>query len=460
MAVSPEDTLLSVTTISFDIAALELYLPLLVGGTVEIASAAVAIDSQELATRIEQDNITIMQATPATWRMLVANNWSGNQQLKILSGGEALEPQLAKQLITKGKEVWNLYGPTETTIWSSIYQLEPDRLQDFKTIPLGKAIANTQLYVLDSQLRLALPGVVGELYIGGAGLARGYLNRPDLTAEKFIPNPFAVNSIFFSATPAPLLPCPPAPLLYKTGDRVRYNLNGDLEYLGRVDNQVKIRGFRIELGEIATVLSQHPEIDTAVVVTRGEGTEKKLVAYILPKQDKTDINTANLRSFLQSKLPNYMIPGNYVMLEQLPLTPNGKIDRTNLPELDTVRPSLDIAYQKPRTEIERAIAQIWQQILQVEQVGAADNFFDLGGHSLSMIRVHSQVKEMFSVDISLVNMFRYPTIASLAEHCNQVMSSNRQPILPLQREDTTNKNLIQAGKSRLKQRLQKRMKEK
>ena len=194
LAVSAEDTLLSVTTISFDIAALELYLPLLAGGTVAIAPAAVAIDSKELASRIEKYNITIMQATPATWRMLVANHWAGNQQLKILSGGEALEPQLAEKLITKGKEVWNLYGPTETTIWSSAYQLKGDRLKDSKITPLGKAIANTQLYVLDSQLRLVPPGVIGELYIGGAGLARGYLNRPDLTSERFIPNPFSVIS--------------------------------------------------------------------------------------------------------------------------------------------------------------------------------------------------------------------------------------------------------------------------
>ena len=449
LGVSAKDTLLSVTTISFDIAALELYLPLLVGGTVVIAPASVAIDSQELASRIEKYNVTIMQATPATWRLLVAGDWKGNNQIKILSGGEALEPQLAEQLITKGKEVWNLYGPTETTIWSSVYQLKRDRIKDFKTIPLGKAIANTQLYVLDSQLRLAPPGVIGELYIGGAGLARGYWHRSDLTAERFIPNPFVGT---YHGTSLPYT------RLYKTGDRVRYNLNGELEYLGRIDNQVKIRGFRIELGEIETVLSQHPEVDTAVVITRGEEIEKKLVAYILPKQEKEASKTSQFRSFLQEKLPNYMIPTNYVMLDQLPLTPNGKIDRANLPAIDTVRSSSNIAYQKPRTEIERAIASIWQQILQVEQVRVTDNFFDLGGHSLLMIRVHSQLREKLAVDIALVDMFRYPTITSLAEYCDRAFSTNRKPISKLPREETKTKNLIQAGQNRLKQRLQKRTK--
>ena len=489
LAITPQDRLLAITTIAFDIAALEIYLPLITGATIVLGDREITLNADRLSQKIAEHDITIMQATPITWQLLVANNWQGNKQLKILSGGEALAPQLASQLITKGKQVWNLYGPTETTIWSSVYQLPQDK--DLDRVFLTEAIANTQLYVLDSQLRLVPPGAIGELYIGGAGLARGYFNQSDLTAEKFIPNPFSLNisslniehlalnnpsappsaslcvceaspkdsAVSFraasSASSAPPATCGlslcPAPLLYKTGDRVKLNLDGNLEYIGRVDNQVKLRGFRIELGEIEAVLNQHLDINKAIITVAGEGLEKRLVAYLL-LVDKSNLvadTSSQLRSFLQDKLPHYMIPSNYVILKELPLTPNGKIDRAALPKIDPVSPRFNTAYKQPQSEIERAIAEIWQNVLQVERVGLTDNFFDLGGQSLLMIRVHGQLKDKLGVDISLVDMFRYPTVASLAESCDR-SSSN------FQIDAAIDKNHLEAGKNRLKKRLNKR----
>ena len=432
--ISSDDSLLSVTTIAFDIAALELYLPLLVGAKVVIAPSEIVADNKALAHSIQEHNITMMQATPATWRMLIESNWSGSKQLKILSGGEALETSLANQLITKGKEVWNLYGPTETTIWSSVYKYEGQSSNNI--LPIGKPIANTQLYILDAQLNLVPPGIPGELYIAGAGLARSYWNRGNLTAEKFIPNPlgrFYDTSLLQYGR------------LYKTGDRVMYNIDGNLEYLGRIDNQVKMRGFRIELGEIETVLSHHPEVKTAVVIATGEKEEKKLVAYIISQSNQ---QIDNLRSFLQEQLPSYMIPGNYIFLEKFPLTPNGKIDRSALPKLDTNRPILETPYIVPRNSLESAIAEIWQEVLQLDKVGITDNFFDLGGNSLLMIRVHSKLEADYQ--LSLIDMFRYPTIVSLAEYLSQIKTNN-SPSKPEPELETK----ITAGKNRLRKKLQK-----
>jgi amino acid adenylation domain-containing protein len=306
------DTLLAVTTISFDIAALEIYLPLIVGAELVLASRRAAIDPNLLMQLIVKHRVSILQATPVTWKMLLANQWQGAKNLKILCGGEALSVSLAEQLAPLSGEIWNLYGPTETTIWSTLYKYNPIPLE-CHTVPIGKAIANTELYVLDSELQPVSPGTPGELYIGGAGLARGYLHRPDLTAERFIPHPF----------------CPEQSkkLLYKTGDRVRYLRDGNLEYLGRSDNQVKIRGFRIELGEIEAVLNQHPTIQTAVVIAR----EQNLLAYYLPQSPVTDASEiSEIRLWLQTKLPSYMIPSTITPLASLPLTPNGKIDRKAL----------------------------------------------------------------------------------------------------------------------------------
>ncbi len=433
---SESDVMLSVTTLSFDIAALELYLPLISGAILVILSREIATDGIKLIQSIEKNQITIMQATPATWRLLLTAGWQGNQSLKILCGGEALDISVAKELLKRSKEVWNLYGPTEATIWSSVTQCRDVIYYVSTTVPIGKPINNTQFYVLNDYLKPVPIGVPGQLYIGGVGLGKGYLNKPELTAEKFIPNPFFTPSAP-SASSA-------SSALYKTGDLVRYLPDGNLEYLGRIDYQIKLRGFRIELGEIESVLMQHPDVKQAVVTLYKNNNDEKLIAYLVPS---SDISQTELRKFLQDKLPGYMIPSNYIMLEEFPLTPNRKIDRKALPTPDKNRPELD-NYVIPKTQIEQEIAQIWQEVLQVEKIGIHDNFFDLGGHSLLMVKVHSKLREKFSRDVSLVEMFRYPTISALVTYFSHTSNEEQQ--------DNSRNEQIATGKERLKQRLKKR----
>ncbi|MDZ7959081.1 MAG: amino acid adenylation domain-containing protein [Aulosira sp. DedQUE10] len=387
-----QDILLSVTTLSFDIAALEIYLPLIVGAQTIIVSRQVASDGIELAKLLTASGATVMQATPATWRMLLAAGWRGNQQLKILCGGEALDYTLAQQLQQRGKEVWNLYGPTETTIWSAVYPVK-------NNVAIAHPIANTQFYILDASNQLVPMGVAGELHIGGAGLARGYLHQPELTAQKFISNPFNLDS---------------ASRLYKTGDLVRYRADGTIEFLGRIDNQVKLRGFRIELGEIEAVLNQHPSVQISMVVVReDEPGNQRLIAYIVPQPAQT-LAIAEIRHLLAEKVPNYMLPAAFVTLDKLPLTPNGKIDRRALPTPDTTRTNLEVVFVAPRNTIEEAIAKIWQQVLGAAQVGVNDNFFELGGHSLLATQVISRLRKTLAIDLPLRALFAYPTVAELA----------------------------------------------
>ncbi|MBW4685858.1 MAG: amino acid adenylation domain-containing protein [Komarekiella atlantica HA4396-MV6] len=389
-----EDTLLAVTTYSFDIAALELFLPIIVGGRLVIASRKVASDGTQLSVLLTDSKATVMQATPATWQLLITAGWSGNQQLKILCGGEALSGHLANQLLARCACLWNMYGPTETTIWSAASQVEIDST----IVAISRAIANTQLYILDQYSQLVPVGVAGELHIGGDGLARGYFNRPDLTAEKFIPNPFSKK----------------AARLYKTGDLARYLPNGEIEYIGRIDHQVKLRGFRIELGEIEAVISQYQGVREAVVVVRNDSLDSKcLVAYVIPQIEQTLI-ISELRSFLESKLPNYMLPGAFVILEALPLTPNGKVDRKALPALDSVRPEFE-DFVAPQTLVEKQLAIIWMQILGLEKIGINDNFFELGGHSLLATQVISRINQIFDIELPLRQIFELSTIAKIAK---------------------------------------------
>ncbi len=433
------DVLLSVTTLSFDIAALELYLPLISGARLVIVSREFSANAIELTRSIEENQVTIMQATPATWRLLLAAGWKGNQQLKVLCGGEALDINVANELLKRSKDVWNLYGPTEATIWSAVAECRDVKFNVSPNVPIGKPINNTSFYVLDDNLKPVPIGVPGQLYIGGAGLAKGYLNKPELTAQKFIPNPFS------SSTPSSPSSLSSPSNLYKTGDLVRYLPDGNLEYLGRIDYQIKLRGFRIELGEIEAVLMQHPNVKQAVVTLSKNQDDERLVAYLI---SSSEISQIELRQFLQDKLPGYMIPSNYITLEEFPLTPNRKIDRKALPSPDNNRPKLE-NYVIPSSEIEREIAQIWQQVLQVEKIGIHDNFFDLGGHSLSMVKVQSQLREKFSSNIPLVEMFRHPTISALVNYFSNVNSMQVQ-------QDNSRNEQISAGKERLKQRLRKR----
>jgi amino acid adenylation domain-containing protein len=393
-----EDTLLSVTSLSFDIAVSEIFLPLSVGGKLVLVSREVAADGTQLLKALTTSRATFMQPTPVTWRLLLAAGWQGSPQLKMISTGEALPRDLANQLLPKGACLWNLYGPTETTIWSTGYRVTPGN----KAIGIGCPLANTQIYILDSHLQPVPIGISGELYIGGEGLARGYLNRPDLTAEKFISNPFSPN---------------PKSRLYKTGDLARYLPDGHIEYLGRIDYQVKLRGFRIELGEIETALLQHPGVKEGVVIVREDTpNENNLVGYIVAETGQDSLQViSQLRRFLKQQLPDFMVPTIFMALEAMPLTPNGKIDRKALPQPDASRPELEANYVAPRTPIEQQIADIWSQVLNVNRVGIHDNFFELGGYSLLVIQVVSRLRQVLQAEILMSNLFELPTVADLAE---------------------------------------------
>jgi acyl-coenzyme A synthetase/AMP-(fatty) acid ligase/acyl carrier protein len=337
-----------------------------------------------------------MQATPATWRLLLDSGWQDGQGLKILCGGEALTRQLADSLLATGAQVWNMYGPTETTIWSTMHRvgLQGD------PIPIGRPIANTTVYILD-QNRLPVPvNVAGELYIGGVGLARGYHNRPELTAERFVANPFASDA---------------DARLYRTGDQVRYRADSTIEYLGRLDHQVKVRGFRIELGEIESVLATHQRIQQAVVLAREDVPgDQRIVAYLLatPGDDFVD---SQLRSWLSERLPQFMVPSTFVLLDSIPMTPNGKVDRRALPAPQGIAQTSS-TFVSPRAGVESAVADIWCEVLRVERVGADDNFFDLGGHSLLVVQLQSKLRERFQRDLSLMELFRRPTVGAIAEY--------------------------------------------
>ncbi len=353
-----------------------------------------------------------MQATPATWRSLLISGWQGNPQLKILCGGEALDSDLAQSLQQRGASLWNLYGPTETTIWSAIYPVDGED----ESIPIGRPIANTQFYLLDQHQQLVPVGICGELYIGGAGLARGYLNQPELTAERFVTNPFHQEK----GRIVPLL----TERLYRTGDLARYLPNRNLEYLGRIDHQVKIRGFRIELGEVEAVLGQHPEVQQAVVIAREDvPSDRRLIAYVVPKIPHS-VSLDDLRRFLRTHLPDYMVPSAFVLLEALPLTPNGKVDRRALPAPDTSRPELESAFVAPSTPTEEKLATLWVQVLHLDRVSVHDNFFELGGHSLFATQLISKLRQAFEVELPLRALFEAPTIAELSKKIEQAKTSS------------------------------------
>jgi amino acid adenylation domain-containing protein len=394
------DRLLAVTTLSFDIAGLEIYLPLTLGASLEIVSRNVCSDGNQLLSKLASSGATVMQATPATWRMLLEAGWEGSSRLKILCGGEAVSRKLADQLLEKAGSLWNMYGPTETTIWSTTSEVGPGP----GAVPIGRPIANTHVFILDKFLQPVPIGVAGELYIGGDGLARGYLKRLELTAEKFIVNPFSRE---------------PEARLYKTGDLARYLPNGDIEFLGRIDHQVKIRGFRIELGEIEAVLRQHHAVNESVVVAREDVLgDKRLVAYLVPTQEPAP-TVSQLRNFLKEKLPEYMVPAAFVVLKTMPLTPNGKVNRRALPapEQPNLVPKENFAV--PRDILESRLVKIWESVLGVRPIGVKHNFFELGGHSLVAVRLMHRVEQAFGRNLPIATLLQAPTIEQLASILRQ-----------------------------------------
>ncbi|HEX8129401.1 MAG TPA: amino acid adenylation domain-containing protein [Pyrinomonadaceae bacterium] len=392
------DTLLAVTTLSFDIAGVEIYLPLMVGARIVVAGGETISDATQLSKMLEDTRATAMQATPATWRMLVEAGWRGGvgSGLKVLCGGEAMSMELAAQLLERGSEVWNLYGPTETTIYSGGHTLQHGEAH----VPLGRPLANTRFYVLDVDMNPVPIGIYGELHIGGDGLAHGYINRPDLTAAQFIPDPFSTA---------------PGARLYRTGDLVRYHDDGNIEFAGRLDYQVKVRGFRIELADIEAALNQHEAIrQTVVTVHQDTSEDKRLVAYIVADDEAQAPNVTQLRAYLKERLPEYMIPSAFLFLRQWPLTPSGKIDRRALPAPDAFRPDLETAFVAPETFIEQRLAAIFMQVLGLKQVGVHDNFFELGGDSLLAAQLVSRARRAFDIELLLRDLFWRPTIAELS----------------------------------------------
>ena len=396
----PEDVLVSVTTLSFDIAGLELLLPISIGAKTIVASTDVAADGARLGELLTRSGATVMQATPSRWRLLLESDWSGDDNFKALCGGEALPPTLAEELVARGGEVWNLYGPTETTIWSTIARIESSNC-----ISIGRPISNTQIYLLDSRMNPVPTGIPGDLYIGGDGVGRGYLNRPDLTATAFVPDPFTSES---------------GARFYRTGDRARYLDDGRIEYQGRSDHQAKVRGFRVEPGEIETVLSEHNAIQQAVVIVREDSTGAgQLGAYLIAANGHRPDNR-ELRAFLRERLPEYMIPSWFVMLDSLPLTANGKVDRRSL-SLDRPRDPGNESSESSASPIEEIITGIWSKLLDLDHVGRHDNFFEIGGHSLLATSSTSRVREAFGVDLPLSTIFNAPTAASLAERIEALL---------------------------------------
>ena len=403
-----EDVWLAVTTLSFDFSVLELYLPLLVGAKVVLASREQAADPLELQALLAVSNATAMSATPATWRMLLESDWAGNPDLLLFCGGEALSPDLANQLLPRCRELWNVYGPTETTVCSHLYQVKSVLNQ---IAPIGLPNSNVSMYLLDSHGELVPIGVPGELYIGGAGVGRGYQNRPDLTAERFVANPFR-----------------PVERLYRSGDIASYLPDGNLRYHGRADFQVKIRGFRIELGEIESALASHSSVERAVVVVHEDRPgAKRLVAYVVPKPVQ-EIQPAELRIHLERNLPDYMVPSIFIMLNSLPVNANGKIDRRALPAPDwsTLATAEKTA---PKDNLELILVRIWERVLGVPNLGVEDNFFDLGGHSVLAVRLLSEVEKVVGRKVPLASLFRGSTVASLANILRQGSEADPEPLV-------------------------------
>ncbi|MGL5940545.1 MAG: non-ribosomal peptide synthetase [Waterburya sp.] len=406
--ITAQDTLLSVTTICFDISVVEIFLPLMVGGKLIIASRQATVDGQQLAQILKQFDVTFMQATPVTWQLLLAAGWQGSPKLKIVSGGEPLSKELGERLLPKCAQLWNLYGPTEATIWSSAYQVTSLETP----ISIGRPLDNVKYYILDSHLRALPIGVPGELYIGGDCLARGYLKRPELTAAKFIKDPFDQQ---------------PEARLYKTGDLARYLEDGTVDCLGRLDRQVKIRGFRLEIGEIETTILQYPGIKAAVVIDVDDLLGmKRLVAYLVVTGEAPALK--ELRSFLEQQLPDYMIPSAFVTVDSLPQTLNGKIDRLALPSVDWGNLAIDDHYVPPRNSLEEKLVQIWETVLRVRPIGVTSNFRDLGGNSILVISLIAEIERSLQKTLTIEALSSLTTIERLAENLSTEAQETDLPV--------------------------------
>jgi len=415
LAIGATDAVAGLTTVSFDIAGLEIHLPLATGARIVIVPGDLSRDGVALARFLDERRPTLIQATPSSWRMLVEAGWRGGPDVALLCGGEPMPRGLAAQLSARCRVLWNCYGPTETTIWSLLQRVDPG---EDGPVPIGRPMANTRVYLLDRHGEPVPIGVVGDLHIGGDGVARGYRHREDLTRERFRPDPFVPRD---------------GARLYRTGDLARYRADGRIDFLGRNDRQVKIRGHRIELGEIEAVLSGQPGVAAAAVDLReaapGDG---RLVAYVAGNGDRGTPH--ELRDRLRERLPDVMVPSQFVFLDEMPLTPNGKVDRRRLPDPGGVTASAS-RYAEPRSDLEARLAAMWEELLGVRPVGIHDDFFALGGHSLLAVRLFSAIEHEFGSSVPLATLLRAPTVARLA----QVIEGGGEParftsLVPIQPE--------------------------
>ncbi len=429
--ITASDRMLQFASINFDAAVEEIYPCLCTGATLVLRTDEMLADLRTFFQACEDFSLTVLDLPTAYWHQLAAGLTSRDISLPesvrlVIIGGERVlaEPvkswqeYVAKSGNSERLQLINTYGPTETTVSATLYRIPTSTSSGDGEVPIGRPLAHLQTYILDQYQQPVPIGVPGELYIGGDSLARGYLNRPDLTTEKFISNPFNQES---------------EARLYKTGDLARYLPDGNIEFIGRIDNQVKIRGFRIELGEIEAVLAQHPSIRETVVIAREDiPGDQRLVAYVVPQQEQPQ--SSELRSFLQEHLPNYMVPNAFVFLDTMPLTPNGKLDRRALPAPDTSRQDLKETFVAAQNDLELQLTKIWEEVLGVEPIGIRDDFFDLGGHSLLAVRLFNQIEKTFGKNLPLATLFKAPTIEQLASFLRQENSTEElwNSLVPLQ----------------------------
>lgn len=397
------DSLLAITTISFDISGLEIYLPLVSGASIMLASREETVDGKVLLDKLK-NGISIMQATPSTWKLLLESGWNEKLKLKALCGGDTLSRDLADKILERVDSLWNMYGPTETTIWSSCAKIESND----GLIHLGRPIKNTQFYIVDKNNHFCAPGVPGELLIGGDGVAAGYLNREELNREKFIPNPFDKEK---------------KSIVYRTGDLVRITPKKELEFLGRIDNQVKIRGFRIELGEIENAIRKSEIVKDVTVITKDDGNgDYKLIAFCIPESagilsesaDSINDRTTHIKSMLKNNLPDYMLPSVITFISEFPLTPNGKIDRKELEKISLKDYNNQRTVIAPQNKNEELLVNLWKKLLSVDTVSTDDNFFDMGGHSILAAQLFADIEKETGKQLPLALLFKHQTISEIA----------------------------------------------
>lgn len=431
--IKSNDVFTAIATICFDMSVLDIFGSLSAGACIALIEKEVSADAEKLAEALDKYRVTISQATPTTWDMLISTGWKGRGDLKILCGGEMLKRDLAMKLLACSGELWNMYGPTETTVYSACKRITEDEPE----ISAGKPIANTSIYILDEKMRPVPVGLVGDLYIGGKGVAGGYHNKPDLTKAKFIPDPYSRSG---------------KDIMYSTGDRAKYLPDGEIVIIGRSDFQVKIRGFRIELEEVESVIKSHPAVGNAVVTAVDNYSGQKILAVYLVSSD-SKLSSTDLQNLCAKKLPDYMIPSAYIFIDKIPLTPNGKVDIKALPPITQDYYKRQISFVPPTGETEYKIANIWKRVLLLDRVGVNNSFFDLGGTSISASLLAVELRRQFRQDISVVRIFQYPTIKALAEFIDQTIQEKpllqniNERIKKQHKQTTQNKGIAVIGMS-------------